>query len=529
MTRRYQRLVAGLRRQAARLAVEEHGGVAPFMVLAIGGALLATAYAIDLARMTNNAAQIKRATDAAAIAIGNQLLMDSRSTPEQLSKMAWGYVQNNLGMDSDLFEQITYDSMKVTRGGGGDSPVTLRVDINLQAQAALIGGGAVQQQVHSTSEVLSRPTEVALILPTTLSETEPDLAALRRLGKSLADNLLGEDGEQDESNKVWLSLIPYSQAVNVYDAKDPQRINRWAAPGALNPVELRSLFRTGYASLADRRIPDRRANLLCMYRGLGLGQNYYWDQPPEGQFKVYYRHDLPENGSPGAPAISWRGPNPDFGQADGVVDTRWMVADKGCPNAALLPLTQDREKIDQRLDQLSTRFNTNYAIAMGWAAMSLSPNMRGLNGWGDSERPLDFNQDGNADNVKIIVMLANTTGNWFDTDAYNSEVGQAIDGQSNTTSANDVAGRRFQRLCDSFRARNLKFYFIGVRPGDPKDFGRQLFDKVASPGLRICTNGEQNMVFADAENFADGEREINGLLQDIADKIKHERYARLIE
>ena len=107
MTRRYQRLVAGLRRQAARLAVEEHGGVAPFMVLAIGGALLATAYAIDLARMTNNAAQIKRATDAAAIAIGNQLLMDSRSTPEQLSKMAWGYVQNNLGMDSDLFEQIS--------------------------------------------------------------------------------------------------------------------------------------------------------------------------------------------------------------------------------------------------------------------------------------------------------------------------------------------------------------------------------------------------------------------------------------
>lgn len=512
-----------------RLCREQHGGVAPFMVLAIGGALLATAYAIDLSRMTNNASQVKRATDAAAIAIGNQQLMDSRTTAAELKKIAWGYVQNNLGTDSDLFEQLEYDSLKVSSAGGGDDPVTLRVEVSLHAQALLIGGARRRQQVHSTVEVVSRPTEVALILPTTLNETAPNLAALRRLGKSFAGNLLGEDSDQGSDNKVWLSLIPYSQSVNVYDPKDPQRINRWAAPGALNPVELRSLFRTGYSSLADRRIPDRRANLLCVYRGLGLGQNYYWDQPPAGQFKIHYRHDLPVNGSPGAPAISWRGPNPDFGEANGVIDTRFMVADKGCPNAALLPLTQDRDEIDKRLDLITTRFNTNYAIAMGWAGSALSPNMRGINGWGDNELPLDFNEDGNADNVKIIVMLANTTGDWFDTDSYNAEVGQAIDGESNTTSSTDVAGRRFVRLCDSFRQRNLKFYFIGVRPGDPQDFGRQLFDRVAGPGLRVCTNGDKNMVFADAENFVEGEDQIDTLLQNIADKIKHERYARLIE
>ena len=48
-------------------------------------------------------------------------------------------------------------------------------------------------------------------------------------------------------------------------------------------------------------------------------------------------------------------------------DTRWMVADRGCPHAALLPLTNDLGKIGDRLDQMSTRFNTNHAIAMGWA------------------------------------------------------------------------------------------------------------------------------------------------------------------
>lgn len=524
-----KRLLTHLCRQTSALCREQQGGVAPFMVLAIGGALLATAYAIDLNRMTNNAAQVKRATDAAAMAIGNQQLMDSRSTPAQLKTLAWGYVQNNLGMDSDLFQQITYDSLNVARGGGGEKPLTLRVAITLQAQAPLLGIGRQSQQVHSTVEVVSRPTEVALILPTSLVETPPNLAALRRLGKTFAGYLLGDDKEQNSDRKVWLSLVPYSQAVNVYEPKDPQRLNRWVAPGALNPAELRSLFRTGYSSLADRRIPDRRANLLCLYRGLGLGENYRWDQPPAGQFKVYYRHDLPENGSPGAPPISWRGPNPDFGQANGVIDTRWMVADKGCPNAALLPLTDDQEKISQRLNELTPRFNVNYAIAMGWAGAALSPNMRGRNGWGDSELPLDFNEDGRADNVKVVVMLANTIGDWFDADSYNAEVGQAADGQSSTTSVNDVARRRFQLLCNSFRQRGLKVYFIGVRPGDPRNFGRQLFDRIAGPGLQICTNGEKNMVFANAENFVEGEPQIDRLLHGIADKIKHERYARLIE
>lgn len=152
-----------------RLCREQHGGVAPFMVLAIGGALLATAYAVDLSRMTNNAGQVKRATDAAAIAIGNQQLMDSRTTAAELKKIAWGYVQNNLGMDSDLFEQLEYDSLTVSSAGGGDAPVTLRMEVSLHAQAFLIGGERRQQQVHSTVEVVSRPTEVALILPTTLS------------------------------------------------------------------------------------------------------------------------------------------------------------------------------------------------------------------------------------------------------------------------------------------------------------------------------------------------------------------------
>ena len=238
------------------------------------------------------------------------------------------------------------------------------------------------------------------------------------------------------------------------------------------------------------------------------------------EFGVYYRHDLPENGSPGAAPISWQGPNPDFPDSS-AIDTRWIVADKGCPNTPLLPLTNEEDKIEARLNQMTSRFNVNYAIAMGWAAAALSPQMRGSDGWGDNELPLDFGSDNT--NYKAIIMLANTTGDWFDTDSYNFYRDANVTGTST-----NFARQRFVDLCRSIRSKNIHLYFIGVRPGDPEEFGRVLFDKVAGPGMLICTEGEGNMYFADASNFKDGESQIQNALEDIAKDIRRNYYVRLI-
>ncbi|MHA6194558.1 TadE/TadG family type IV pilus assembly protein [Pseudomonas wadenswilerensis] len=516
----FTRLAHSLR----RFIRQQQGAVAPFAILVLGGALMATAYVIDQSRALENTSQLKRATDAAAMAVGNQRLLDDSLSPQQMDQLATSMVKANLGTDQALRDSLGSNDVQVTLQRDGEGIVRISVAATFDAASDLLQASTQRMQVSSTVEVVNRPVEVAVVVPNTLSEEARDLAALRRLIREFSEQILGSrpDGQ------TWISLVPYSQSVNVYDAEDTGRIRRWAAPGALTPVELRSLFRTGYSGLADQRIPDRRANLLCMYRGLRLNENYFWDLSPSGQFKIYYRHDLPENGSPGASPISWTGPNPDFGQASGVNDVRWMVADRGCPAAALLPLTRDMTRIERRLEEFSTRFNTNYAIAMGWGAASLSPRMRGTAGWGDAKLPLDFNPDGKGDNAKIIVMLANTTGNWFDTDAYNAETGEAINGENGTVSANDVAGKRFISLCNSFRARGLKFHFLGVRPGDPNDFGRVLFDKVAGPGLRVCA-ADGSMTFANATNFGDGEAQLRTLLREIANKVKHERFVRLVD
>lgn len=518
-----EKLFSSLRRFIAN----RQGGMAPFVVLVLSGMGLMGAYAVDASRMMTSAAQVKRATDAAALAVGQLKLADYRTSSEKMVSLAKEYIQENLGMDSELRKSIDIDSVEVNKGKNSQTNgTTYDVSVEFRAEAVLLGRARKNVRVSSTVEVFSRPTEIALVLPNTLMEKAKDIAALQRIGKEFTHQLIGER-EGEKQGNLWLSIVPYSQAVNVYDASDPDRIRRWAKPGALNPVELTSLFSGGgVASLADRRVPDRRAKLLCMFRGLRQGENYFWDQSPVGQFGVYYRHDLPENGSPGAQPISWYGPNPMFGDATGDNDTRWMVADKGCPSAPLLPLTDDLAKIDERLSQMSTRFNVNYAIAMGWAAAALSPNMRGGAGWGDSKLPLDFNEDDDEEgNVKAIVMLANTAGDWFDTDSYNYNLRGAINGDGRQD-----AKSRLINLCNTFRARKLKFYFIGVRPGDPDEFGRKLFDQVAGEGIKICTGGKENFMFANADNFVDAEDQIQERMNKISDDIKSKgSYVRLVQ
>ncbi|ENO85318.1 hypothetical protein [Thauera linaloolentis] len=501
----------------------QRGAGAVSLLLFIGAATGIAAYAVDSSRTTASAAQLKHATDAAAMAV---TMAHARDDTIDTQSLAEKYVHANLGMDGAQFEQQLDIALETVTRDDADG---FRVSATFRASSLL--GNDADVTVSSAAVARNKSLEVALAIPNTLSENAANLAALRRLGKRFAENLIGN------RDNTWLALVPYSQAVSVYDARQANRIRNWAAPGALNPVELTSLFRTGYAGLADRRIPDRRANLLCMYRGLDRGENYFWDEAPAGQFKVYYRHDLPENGSPGAPPISWVGPNPDFGQATGVNDTRWMTADRGCPNAALLPLTNDLDEIDTRLDQMSTRFNVNYAIAMGWSAMALAPEFRGPGGWGlENDLPRDFDEEG-GDTVKAIVLLVNSSDQrWFDSDAYNAWVGEKIDGDRDLGSRNDpLITERFANLCRSFRERRLRFFLIVTGSDEAEDEDGQIasaseFRRVAGPGLQRCAERGSDLTYLSGYDFVASEGRIESRLDAIIDELRlQSNFARLVE
>lgn len=507
----------------------QHGGAAPFILLLIGAGLMLAAYATDSARMKSSAAQLKRATDAAAMAAAMAYAADSGS---DIQSIAEKYVNANLGMDSAQ----TGNNLAVGTSAiesSGDPGV--RVTATFLATSLLNGAGPADVTVASAAVARNKSLEVALILPNTSKEDSDNLNALRTIGNEFAENLIGT------SSNTWLALVPHSQAVSVYDADYTGRVRSWASSTGLNPVELTSLFSSGYGSLADRRIPDRRYNLLCMYRGLNQGENYFWDEAPANQFRIYYRADLPANAVESY-YISWVGPNPSYGQATGANDTRYMVVDKGCPYAALLPLSNDLDQISERLDAMRTGYNVNYAIAMGWAAMALAPAFQGSSGWGlDDDLPKEFD-DGSNSRIKAIVMLVNSSDmSWFDSDAYNAYVGETIDGcptdGSYCSNSEAVITQRFANLCSSFRKRNLKFYLIVTGNDEAEDestggtiASASAFRRVAGAGLSSCAEDSSDLTYYSGADFVASQSKISSRLKKIVKELRQEAsYVRLIE
>ncbi len=528
---RLRRLLRGFWRQ-------ERGAGTAFYVLGTMGLLVTGAFIVDAMQTTGDAAQIKRATDAAALAVGHQAVVSHSQNgtfdQTQMTALAYEYVRNNLGMNSKLASDLTLDRVSVTSGRNDDNNRLYTVTVTFDTNPDLLNVARQEQQIYSTAEVHTASLEVALALPNTLHEDSSNLAALRRIGNEFASDLIGD------SDNSWLALVPYSQAVNVYDAEHSGRIRQWASSGALNPIELTSLFQSGYGSLADQRIPDRRYNLLCMYRGLNLGENYFWDEAPANQFRVYYRADLPENAIESY-YISWIGPNPVFGQADGARDTFYIVVDKGCPYAPLLPLSNDMDAIATRLNAMRTGFNVNYAIAMGWAAMALAPAFRGESGWGlDDDLPKDFDT-GNNERLKAVVLLVNSSDTlWFDSDSYNAYVGETTDGcPTNGESCDDtrVIIERFTHLCSSFRDHDLRFFLVVTGNDEAENeadggtiASASAFRTVADAGLSGCAVKSTDLTYYNGEDFVASESKISQRLTEIAEELQQESsFVRLIE
>ncbi|GKT02115.1 hypothetical protein AVKW3434_22020 [Acidovorax sp. SUPP3434] len=222
---------------------------------------------------------------------------------------------------------------------------------------------------------------------------------------------------------------------------------------------------------------------------------------------------------------------------------RTLIVDRGCPSAALLPLTNNLDEINLRLSEMSRRHNINYSIAMGWAAMALAPNFRGDSGWGlGDDLPKEFDE-GTGSRVKAIVFLVNTSDTlWFDNDAYNRYVGESTDGcvasgtGSGCSNYDGIIAERIARLCRSFREKNLKFHLIvtgndeAVSASDgTKIASATKFRQIAGSSMEICTEGT-NQLYLSGADFVDSEEDIQHRLEEIAKSLHNaSSYVKLVE
>lgn len=498
----------------------QRGSVFPMMLLIFGGLLLTSAFVLDSVTLNTDTSQIKRATDAAAMALG-RTHPQYKDDGTRLQELAEEYVRANLGLNSAVAENL--NAISVTRGTSDQGNATYRVSATLTNQPLMMGTGERDLTVSSTSEARLVSTEVALVLPNTLWEVNGNMEALRRLGKHFAEELIGD------SDNTWLALVPYSQAVSVYDSEHPNRPRTWAAPGALNPPELASRLRG--LNLASPRIPDRSANLLCMYRGVHPFQNYLWDQPPAGQFMFYYRVEVPLNLT-----ISGFPQYVPFILQHSTMNGVAMFPDYGCPHAPVLPLTNDMSDIDERLDAMQPRFSTNFGIALGWGAMTLAPAFRGSEGWDlEDDLPKDFD-DGSNDRIKAVVLLARPVLS-SDRDSYNSNIHLILpETPRGTVDTGDpqMLTKRIVDLCTSFKQRRLKFYLIatgGIGDNDEeRESSARYFRETIGAGLVGCAEKGSDLIYLESPDFVTAEGEVRQRLDAIVEDLRRQgNFVRLIE
>lgn len=554
------RISARLARCTGSRAAQE-GAVAPFMVLALVGGLLAAGFAIDVLRMTGDAGQLKRATDAAALALGREYIRNSKDFDTVGPTLAGDYVRANLGAGSDL--KATLEDVGLTKTVSGGNTI-LEVAARFTSQPTLSGQAPHAFTIRSAAEVHVGSIEVALVLPFTVDISRASMTVLTNLGKTFASDLMRDDAH------VYVSVVPYYQRVNVYDAKKRSRIRSWPRPEGLKPRELTNIGaapvaadpaadtleqnffeQTGIPDLASDKTPDLQTGRLCLLRGLSAGENYFWDQAPRGQFYIGYRNDDPWNAPPGEyPYVTWRWPSllqygpeacPDSDGSD--LDDRTIIADWACPIVPVLPLTNNRESVLGHLDTMNKNHindshgvNINYGFALGWGAMTLAPAFRGDGGWNgdDPALPLDFDT-GTKERQKVIVMFVKvrTSGPRFFSDLDASVMYN--DCRATTGFEPDNLINRYQGLCRSFREKKIRSILLVTGPSEPT--GRQddamtkttPFRKTVGEGLSGCAERSGDISYFNGADFANVGEAMRRRLTEVVDDLRgHGSFVRLI-
>ena len=523
------------------------------MVLALIGGLIAVGFAVDTLRMTSDASQLKRATDAAALAIGREYLRSDKDFDALSQTLARNYVRANLGLDSDLRE--TLSDVSVTRGRNASDNATFEVTARFTSAAALSGNPAQTITVRSKVEAHVAFTEVALVVPSSFDVNPTSQAAMTRISQNFADSLIRQDGH------IFMSVVPYSQHVNLYDAKQGNRPKIWAQTSALQPQKLKDnnfFGATGIEDLASSQMPDARGKRFCPSRGLNLGENYFWDRSPGHSFYINYwlgeRESIPHISE--FPYVDWdkkltpadigcnpavEGDCPDDDFFESNPETYTIAADKGCPATSVLPLISSLDEITSHLNLLRSQHiyypsltagNLNFGFALGWGAMTLAPAFRGSDGWGvDPQVPRDFDA-GNGEHQKVIVMLMKTNMDKFfaDSDASTNYPGNVPAEGNNWTNISD----RYARLCDSLRAPGHRIrVFLLVLGGDADDaklLRGQSFGNGARPGLLHCSEKQSDISYYKGDRFDAAEPAMKSRLGQVADELKQRgSFVRLIQ
>ncbi len=412
-----------------RAAVLPIFGVMVIMVVLIAG------IAVDVSRSVNAREKLSYALDAAALAVATDLSTAEMSDAEIMDALTASFKANLSGAEF-LDDAIKNLSFEVDSENG---MITVASSAMLDNYFIDIGGYMKESLGPSTfsfgtsSQVsYSRyNVELAMVVDVTGSMSS-EMDTLRTAADSVV-NILIPAGTDAADSKVRISLVPYSQGVNL--------------GGYANTVTNGG---SSYKNCVNEREGDKKfTDAIYDYDG---STSEFFHGTPE-----YYVRD------------------------SGGFE-RWSTGSDKCPGNELLPLTSTRSTLVTAISDLNDGGGTGGQTGIAWGWYTLSPNWASL--WPSSSAPEDYGKD---DILKYALIMTDgdfnaeysredrttCTYSGCKTDDYWVERFHANSRYS------DPPAERAKELCDAMKSKGIKIYAVYFDTGG-SSFGDDLMKYCAS-------------------------------------------------
>lgn len=405
-------------------------GCMVIMIVVISGA------AFDITRVVNAREKLSYAIDSASLSLASELSTNVMSDDE-IEDFLTAYFEANLDGEDFLAEAISNIDHEVDPDEG-----TVTVSSSARINNYFIGWfgymiedigpdfytfGANARVNYSSYDVL----ELALVLDVTGS-MRPEMDSLRSAASSVV-NILMPSTVDDDDRKIKISLIPYSQGVN---------LGGYAATVTDGDA-------TREDCVNERDGPQRLTDAVYNYDG---GSSEFFHGEPDYFVMDYGRRE------------EWRG------------------GDDACPDSELMPLTSARQDLIDEIEDLEHGGGTGGQTGIAWGWYTLSPNWTPL--WPDDSDPEPYT---NEDALKFALIM--TDGD-FNSEYTLEEVETChrrrcttedywIERYQRYPDYNDTSPTRGRALCDAMKDEGIKIFAVFFNTGG-SDFGDDLMEDCSS-------------------------------------------------
>ncbi len=442
-----------------RFRAARQGAVLPVFALMVIFLVVIFGAAADVTRTVSAREKLSYSLDAAALALASEL-STSVLTDAQILEVLEASFRANLGGVSFLQEAVDNLQFEVDRENG---LVTVRSTATLDNYLIDLGGymqksfGPEAFAFSASSQVTySRfKVELALVVDVTGSMSWSDMRTLRE-ASTAAVNILLPDNVEEEDAKVRISLVPYSQGVNLGAYANKVKGGEFHSVGG-NCVTERQDYEDHEVQFTD------------------AAYDYYTDASPP-------------------PLQTFFG-----GGSNNCSSTSEMV-----------PLTRDRDVLLPAIEALTDTGGTAGQTGVAWGWYSLSPNF--ANVWPEESAPATYTD---GDTLKFAIVMTDGNNNrYYDYVGEKEECGWfrshwswhwecrtiAVNGwdeQDEGEFYSNISSTRSRALCEGMKAAGIEVFGVYFGTSNSST-GAKNMQSCASEGnyYQASSSGELVKAFA---------------------------------